>query len=486
MKKSALLLLLSLSIFQIANAKLTAHVSFGKFDNPEGSPYLETYLKILGGSTKPASVNNLHIQSKIEVQWIFRMNDKIVHFEKYNLLSPEIGISDSIVPDFLNQQRISLEKGSYVIELHLKDLNSNDAEIKIEQPVNMNFNKDTIQLSDIELLESFSPTTTENIYSKNGYDLLPYPDNFFPQEINTLRFYTEIYNAVSTGNDPFLIRYYLSNENNNQLLEDMIVQKKEAGKKVNVILGEFPMQNLPSGNYNLNVEVVSKTNVLLAYKQLFFQRLNTIPKPIVSTDYMNLNTTNTFVSRITNPDTLVYLIDVLYPISATNEVNVEENQMLIKDVNSMQKFLYFFWANRNNADPQTAWTNYMIEVDKANGSFKALNRKGYETDRGRVFLKYGAPNFISEVKDDPESYPYEIWHYLKLDIQTNKKFVFYCPELITQNYKLLHSDAKGEIYNSHWDLVLHSRGQQYGNDFDIEKSGDIYGSKTKENFNNPH
>ena len=178
----------------------------------------------------------------------------------------------------------------------------------------MNFNKDTIQLSDIELLESFSPTTTENIYSKNGYDLLPYPDNFFPQEINTLRFYTEIYNAVSTGNDPFLIRYYLSNENNNQLLEDMIVQKKEAGKKVNVILGEFPMQNLPSGNYNLNVEVVSKTNVLLAYKQLFFQRLNTIPKPIVSTDYMNLNTTNTFVSRITNPDTLVYLIDVLYQI----------------------------------------------------------------------------------------------------------------------------------------------------------------------------
>ncbi len=485
MKKLLSFLLLSFSVVTVSEAKLTAYLSFGTFDNPTGNPYIETYLKIIGNTSKAIKTEKGTIQSKIEVKWIFKNGDKIVHFEKYNLLSPELTSKDTLIPDFINQQRISLESGKYSVELYLKDINSNDPEIRMEQNVELKFNKDTVQISDIELLESYSPSTETSIFTKNGYHLTPFPDNFYPEEIKKIRFYAEVYNTLSTNNDPFLIRYYLSNDNNNQLLEDMVISRKEKAQAVNPILGEFPLENLPSGNWNVNIEVVNKYNKLLAYKKIFFQRSNTVRKPIVSTDYENLNITNTFVSNITNPDTLVYLIDVLYPISSASEINVEENQMVIHDVKSMQKFLYYFWGKRNNADPQTAWTNYMIEVTKVNRSFGALNRRGYETDRGRVYLQYGAPSTMTEYKDDPEAFPYEIWHFLTLGNQTNKKFIFYCREMVTQNYKLLHSDAKGEIFNSHWELDLHSRGQQYGPDLDIEKADDIYGSKTKENFNNP-
>ena len=97
MKKLFTFLFISFSAFQFSHAQLSAFMGYGTFDNPEGSPYLETYLKVLGGSSKLAELPTGKLQSKIEVQWIFKSGEKIVHFEKYNLLSPEIDPNDSVI-----------------------------------------------------------------------------------------------------------------------------------------------------------------------------------------------------------------------------------------------------------------------------------------------------------------------------------------------------------------------------------------------------
>lgn len=485
MKRLFILLFISLSGLQLSHAQLTAFMAYGTFDQPEGLPYIETYLKIVGNSSIIIPLKNGKLQSKIEVTWVFKSGDSIVHFEKYNLLSPEIVATDSLIPDFINQQRISLPNGNYKIELTLKDFNSAEKELKLSQDIKLNFVKEKVSISDIELLESFTPTKDATIYSKNGYDLIPFATNFYSKSVDKIRFYGEIYNTLTTNNDVFIVRYYISNSNNDQILEDLLVLKKQKAQKVNVILAEFPIENLPSGNYDVNIEVISKENKLLAFSHTFFQRSNQIRKPIASIEYDNLDITNTFVSNITNPDTLTFLIDVLYPLSSQSEVQVSENQMELRDVKSMQRFIYYFWSKRNPVDPQRSWEEYMLEVLKVNNSYAALNKRGYETDRGRVYLQYGPPSSRSEYPDDPEAYPYEIWHYVKMENQSNRAFVFYCPELVTRNFKLLHSDAIGEIYNSKWELDLHSRGQQFGTDYDQEKSIDIYGSQTKDNFKNP-
>ena len=104
MKKLFTLLFISFSALQFSHAQLTAFMGYGTFDNPEGSPYLETYLKVLGGSSRLGELPSGKLQSKIEVKWIFKSGEKIVHFEKYNLLSPEIDPKDSLIPDFIDQQ----------------------------------------------------------------------------------------------------------------------------------------------------------------------------------------------------------------------------------------------------------------------------------------------------------------------------------------------------------------------------------------------
>lgn len=484
MKKLFTLLFLSFSAIQFCNGQLTAYMAFGSFDNPDGTPYLETYLKILGGSSKLVATSSDKLQSKIEVKWVFLSGDKIVHFEKYNLLSPEIDSTDSLIPDFINQQRIPLANGIYNVELTLKDANTTDKEIKVTKEIKIDFNKEKVMISDIELLESFTPTVNTNQYSKNGYDMIPYADNFYPSSMTKMRFYAEIYNTVSTNNDPFIVRYYISNSNNDKILDDLYLLKKQNAQKVNVVLAEFPIENLPSGNYDVNIEVISKENKLLAFSHQFFFRSNSIRQPVVTKDFDNIDVTNTFVSNITNPDTLVYLIDVLYPISNTQEVNIESNQMELRDVKSMQKFLYYFWQKRSATDPQKSWEEYMVQVLKVNNTYGALNSKGYQTDRGRVYLQYGPPSTEPiVVTNDPESYPYEIWHYYKIDHQTNKRFIFYSTDLVSRNYKLLHSDLSTEIHNDRWELVLR-RKDQFLPDMDQKQYPSNFGNQSKENFKN--
>ena len=68
----------------------------------------------------------------------------------------------------------------------------------------------------------------------------------------------------------------------------------------------------------------------------------------------------------------------------------------------------------------------------------------------------------------------------KLLNQSNRKFVLQS-WWISNDYRLLHSDANGELQDDAWELKLHERSQQFY-DQDQQKSQDIYGFKTKENF----
>jgi GWxTD domain-containing protein len=151
----------------------------------------------------------------------------------------------------------------------------------------------------------------------------------------------------------------------------------------------------------------------------------------------------------------------------------------------MQQFFYDFWVKRSPINPEKAWQDYRAEVIKVNREFSNQVKKGYATERGRVYLKYGPPNTISKSYNEPSAYPYEVWHYYKLDNQSNRKFVFYNPDLISNDFALLHSDAQGEPFNNQWQMLLYKRDTP-SRSFDQEQRNvDSFGNKAGENFANP-
>ena len=118
---------------------------------------------------------------------------------------------------------------------------------------------------------------------------------------------------------------------------------------------------------------------------------------------------------------------------------------------------------------------------KVEDRFKTQIKHGFETDMGRIWLRYGPPNDSEFSDHEPNSYPYAMWHYYTLEgNQSNKRFIFYNPHLVGTEYFLLHSDARGELYNPYWKVDLHGRNTNLRNyeDYDFDSGwGGRAGSK---------
>jgi GWxTD domain-containing protein len=488
MKKIYISLVLVLFAFQIDAKNLQAYLSYATFYSPSDGSYIETYLSVVGKSVEFIKNSNGKFQATVQISMVFKKDDIIKDFKKIDLLSPEIDDTASIDFTFMDQQRFPLPDGNYDVEIQLLDKNASNAKAySTTESLEISYPRDTVCVSGIQLVESYKETTdTKSILSKNGYDLVPFTINYYPSSIKSLTFYAEVYNSdtVFKSDEKFVIYYYIEAYETGKTLNDYYKFKKETPKKVIVVFSEFDISNLPSGNYNLVVDVRDKENKSIAYNEMFFQR-NNPDAQFNMQDIAALNTANTFVDQITSMDTLKDFIKSTYPVSTQTEKLFAESSMKTADLKTLQQYFLNFWINRNASDPQKAWSEYYIEVQKVNKEYGSIIKKGYETDRGRVYLQYGPPNTVTESVSDPSSYPYEIWHYYTLASQKNRKFVFYLPDLVTNDYELIHSDAFGEVYDPSWQMKLTERNT-ITNDPYQTKGSDYYGGDSNEYYKNPH
>ncbi len=489
MKKIAFFIsfiLLMVVSFSAQAKRLQAYMSYSTFYSPADGPYIETYMIVVGNSLKYVKNQNDKYQGTIEITMIFRQDSLIKDFKKYNLLSPETEDTNTINFHFIDQQRFLLPNGSYEVEIIIADKNDNAPPFKSYETIVIGFPADKITVSGIELIDSYKKTDSVTILTKNGFELMPYIIYYYPEKVDRLAFYAEIYNTgkVLGENEKFLLTSYIEVNENNNLYGEFKKIKKETARDVVVVLSEFDLALLPTGNYNLVIEVRDKQNNLQAIQKLYFERDN---KKVAFENkiYEDAVTEHTFVEMYTNKDTLAAYIRCLYPISSESERMYAKNQINHNDLKSMQKFFLTFWETRNAENPGKAWAEYLLEVQKVNHDFSTKIRKGYETDRGRVYLQYGPPNSISKSYYEPSAYPYEIWHYYTLKNQKNKKFVFYNPDLVTNDFSLIHSDATGEISDYRWEQKIYGRNNPTNN---IDNSGvrDHWGRKSEEYFKNPY
>lgn len=468
--------------FSFANG-VKAYLHHTTFFSPSQGPFIETYLSVIGNSVVFTKKGNGKFQSTIEVLISFKQKDSVITDRKYDLLSPEVDDTLGAFPNFIDQQRFTLTNGEYDFEITISDKNNNTGKpFTNRQKVSINFPTDQASISDIQLLELYKKSVSQNILSKSGYDLIPYVSNFYPDNFDTITFYAEIYNMdkVFRQGEMFGINYYIESYEKFQKVSSCSRFSQQAAAKVNVLLSKIPINDLPSGNYNLAIEALDKEDKIVAVRKFFFQRSN----KSTHIQYSQIATELSFAARMTNKDTLSDYIRSLRPISSESEKMSSENQLKAGDVKLMQQYFYNFWLKRDEKDPEKAWLNYALEVLKVNNAFGTRTIRGYDSDRGRVYLQYGPPDVRTESPHEPNAYPYEIWQYYKLKDQTNRKFVFCNFDLVSNNYRLIHSDATGEMYDYQWQSRLHERTSPAQN-IDQETIPENYGGHSLDNFNNP-
>jgi hypothetical protein len=97
---------------------------------------------------------------------------------------------------------------------------------------------------------------------------------------------------------------------------------------------------------------------------------------------------------------------------------------------------------------------YMARVAYVNSAYSMLAREGYRTDRGRVYIVYGAPDDYERHPNEPDMKPYEIWSYN--NIQGGVLFVF-----VQRNqggdFELVHSTHRNELHDEDWQRYATSR-----------------------------
>jgi GWxTD domain-containing protein len=469
MKRIFLLLAIILApIISLAQG-INALYSFSTFDIPSKKPYVE-----INTSIDAKSLSYVNNEAIVELVVIIQQDSSVLYVEKRDIKVNKTDDNTSII----DIQRVELDNGKYVAIFEFKDKNlPNTQPLRIEDNFEINYTKDQVNISSVQLIDSFQKTTTQNIRSKNGVDLVPYLFDAVTESKNKVTYYAEIYNSDKQfGKDAYyIVSVVLENISTGKKVEEIQKIKREKASQVNVVMGTLDIEKLPQGNYYLVVEVRDGKNILYAYNRTAFRRYSKIKEQ----DQTNLPP-NAFVHMITEKD-IDENMYCLMPIAS------ESQKSYIKQISNnipfeeKKFFLYNFWRNINPENPNGEWEHYMKEVEYVNSKYSTNIKKGYETEMGRVYLVYGKPDYVIDEKFKSSSgirsrtaadkagnpyatntaigafayMPYQIWKYKKTPFgEVNKGFVFYALQNNLMEYYLLHSDAKGEPFDYNWESRL--------------------------------
>lgn len=446
--------ILHLSIFG-QDVKIKAYVDSKEFFAPELGNYIEIYLQFVGHTVKFNPVKD-GIQSRIGIEFDLFQKDSLIKTDAYILESPIA--KDSIQDDFYEIKRFVLNPGEYNLKIKLTDLNNPKSIIEGFQSLKIEDLSMNPGISDIEVAEYAYASDDESNFQKSGYHIIPLLSNFFPTDLNKIPTYFEIYNSDKIGDSVVGLIQKIINEENGEELEDFSSFTRLHAESVIPLFRTLDIEKIETGSYRLDIILTNKKLDQISKKSYFFERSNdnsvqfNPEKMILDPGFQ----------KTISEDSVYYFLESLIPIAKPFEIKNIISTLKLKDKEKARKHIQAFWIETADKKSYEAWLKYKNQVYQAEIMYHTNFQQGFETDRGRVFLKYGAPNNIISKETSPSEYPYEIWTYNKIGKFSNKRFVFYNPDLVNNAYRLLHSDMIGELKNLAWQQILNKRNTNNG------------------------
>lgn len=432
-------------------AGVQAIFNYKQFQVPNKGIYIESYLSFISSSLKYKAPNSKVLQAKLLITQILKKGDEIIDFKKYEVLGPVL--LDSIAVDFKDQKRFFLKPGEYEMEITIKDLNNPDPVHSVTRNIiSVRYFDKEINISDIELIDYFNKTEKKNEFSKSGYDIYPMVSNYLPTDIAKLVYYLELYNKGKMKK--VLVKQYIETYYGNKLLSKFLKRSVKKLEGVTPILNLFDISKLPTGNYNLVIEVRDSLNKIIISDKVFLQRVNS---DIEKNEVLTLEENKQQITYQLQEDSIDNYLECLIPIANRMEFKVLVGNKKKLTYDQKERYFVNFWQNRYGVDAIKEWNNYRDLISEVDKLFGTRVKRGYETDKGRVFVKYGKPNDVIDKLNEQGTYPYSIWHYYQTNSRSNVIFVFYQSTAASQDFELIHSDMQGEMTNSNWKVLINSR-----------------------------
>jgi len=426
-----------------------------------GDCHLVTFIVV-----NPASLKWQHTEltatSQFEYLISIEKDGKVLDFRKKN--AQKRILQDEKLPPLILREDFLLPAGVYNLYVAIKDRNEVGSDVSWEGIINAGYDTTLPHLSPIIIISNIERDTSY----KFGMKWVPFLTDEIPNETPYAFYYCEVYIPEDSGTIPYIVRSHLMNLEEGVGIGDTLITVIPHNGVPYPILGVFSPRTINHGKIMAKIELI-KNGIVIVEKNSVFSISGAYYADHI--DWIDVS-----------DDSLSLFLDAM-EILATNE-----ERAFIRSCKSscekhkIKQFIEEFWKRRYPETYRQEWLDFKRRVSFAIKNFSTPATKGYKTDRGRILLKYGFPDGVAKRYFEPSTYPYEIWHYYSLpDGEKDVKFVFYTQDIVSNNFELLHTNARGEVKDYRWRLKLRKRTYQSA-DIDEEAPPDTWGSQIDDMF----
>ncbi len=316
--------------------------------------------------------------------------------------------------------------------------------------------QDSFVFSGVELGSHLeASTTTESPFYRAGYILYPNPSLIFGGDYTTLNFYTEL-------NAP--LQRSTTGDSVEMLVRILDGMQKEVTRRVQTIhllaastpfIGSLDIEALGTDSYSLFITATYKGATVAAIRKGFYFESSMIVSEEAGTQ-----------ATVTDDETIYQTSEISLYSDLELAERVEQSAYLMsndvrKTIEKLQnagekkRQLFKFWRSKDEPgmNPLSEFRSFLQRVEEANKLFTYQKTIGWKSPRGRIYIAYGAPEFVGGEPFSTESKPYIVWNYYtrRFQLSSGSKAEFVFVDLYGGgNYQLVHSNVRGEVSQPNW------------------------------------
>ena len=354
---------------------------------------------------------------------------------------------------FVQQTRWAVPAGEYQLDVTVP-ARPGRPEIRLQQDVLAPAFSDDGQarISTVALASSIARSDeVGDPFYKNGLTIRPNPNALYGEGLETIRYYAEAYGLDAAASDEqYTVFAYISAANLPQPIEGLQSRRRRAARSVDVLVGQFDVSALPSGAYYLRIALLDRDNAALAESSRKFFVVNPSVRPVAATSDAPADYEAALYQGM-NEEELDEQLGHARVISTSSE---QREIKALRGAEAKRTYLVQFWAGRDT-NPSTpvneARRDFYERLQYVSERYGSSFQNGYETDRGRVALKYGLPSNVDQGQGG--NMKHEIWGYDNILGEGSATFVF-ADDQGFGDMRLIHSTVTGEVSLPDWQRRL--------------------------------
>jgi GWxTD domain-containing protein len=436
-------------------------VDYARFAGTDTLAYVEVYFSINESSLSYEKSNGVFSGGAVFAARIRNDEGRLV--EENQWFAPSVLKDTSHLSsgdNIVGVTKFFLPPGQYACDILARDQHSPHRKDSISFPLRIgNFPTHLLSASDLELCTSVRriDRDTSNIFYKNTLEVVPNPSGVFGGAIPMLFFYAETYNLSVIPADEYSVGIIVHDAFGNEILRQE--RTKENRRNSTVEIGSVNVRQFRGGTYTLTMVIHDTvTNTAISSSKKFFVYR---PGEPVDSNFViaSQGTLHTEFSGMTETELDSDLVKSAY-IATDQELKQYRDLGAIQHagdrLTAKRNFLFNFWERRGRTESggvKRSRQEYLRRLSYVDERFSWAYRKGWQTDRGRVYLKYGESNEIERYPNTIDNNPYEIWSYHQMEGQGGVIFVF-VDRTGFGDWVLVHSTHRGEIHDEGWSRYI--------------------------------